>query len=88
MKKLMIAAAIVCAAAISQAATADPTDVSGSTILPLGFMNGEAFESDAMIANVADVPEPTSGLLLLLGVAGLAHTCSHFASQSSGYALG
>lgn len=27
-------------------------------------------------------------LIRILGVAGLAHTCSHFASQSSGYALG
>ena len=53
-------------------AVSDPSDASGNTLYPIAFMNGEAFESDAMIANVADVPEPTSGLLLLLGVAGLA----------------
>ena len=54
-------------------ATIDSTDATGNTLLPFVFKNGTAFESDAMVANVADaVPEPTSGLLLLLGVAGLA----------------
>ena len=54
-------------------AETDPTDATGNTLMGFNFINGQAFESDAMVANVADaVPEPTSGLLLLLGVAGLA----------------
>ena len=52
-------------------AATDTTDDSGNTLKAFTFQNGVAFDMEAMVANQA-VPEPTSGLLLLLGVAGLA----------------
>ena len=60
-----------------QAAT-NPTDASGNTLNAITFQNGKdvfGYGENAMVANIADagsVPEPTSGLLMLLGVAGLA----------------
>ena len=57
-------------------AQANPSDASGNTLYDIAFSNGTdvfGYGESAMVANVADaVPEPTSGLLLLLGVAGLA----------------
>ena len=57
-------------------AVKDGTDATGNTLMDMTFANGKdvfGYGENAMVANVADaVPEPTSGLLLLLGVAGLA----------------
>ena len=59
-------------------ATVNSTDQTGNTLMDVTFKNMAddpwSFGSgESMVANVADaVPEPTSGLLLLLGVAGLA----------------
>jgi hypothetical protein len=58
-------------------AKADPTDATGNTLMDMKFVNGTdvfGYGESAMVANRADaaVPEPTSGLLLLLGMAGLA----------------
>ena len=67
-------------------ATTNPTDASGNTLMAMAFTNGSdpwGMGESAMVANVAklpdpvnpdlpNVPEPTSGLLLLLGMAGLA----------------
>ena len=57
----------------------NPTDASGNTLMAMTFQNGTdvfGYGADAMVANIKDagapVPEPTSGLLMLLGVAGLA----------------
>ena len=103
MKKLMIAAAIVCAAAMVQAATCkqsflfavqmadkvfiwegaklndQPESVlEAGTSITFNPKNasqsivGKASEGYASSGWYTTVPEPTSGLLLLLGVAGLA----------------
>lgn len=58
-------------------ANADPTDATGNTLMNMTFANGTdvfGYGENAMVANRADaaIPEPTSGLLMLLGVAGLA----------------
>ena len=56
-------------------AETDASDDTGNTLFDFNFANGmDPFygEYESMIANVASVPEPTSGLLLLLGMAGLA----------------
>ena len=55
-------------------ATANPTDATGNTLMDLQFTNGNdpfGVGVPSMTASQA-VPEPTSGLLLLLGMAGLA----------------
>ena len=61
-------------------ATANPTDMSGNTLNPMTFSNldgdpyaaGGLWTQDRTMSATESVPEPTSGLLLLLGVAGLA----------------
>lgn len=56
-------------------AVANPTDASGNTLMGMTFANGTdvfGYGESAMVANIADAPEPTSALLMLLGVAGLA----------------
>ena len=57
-------------------ATANPTDASGNTLMAMAFTNSSdpwGLGESAMVANqAAAIPEPTSGLLLLLGMAGLA----------------
>ena len=60
-------------------AATNPTDKSGETLMAVSFSNGVGdpwgewdTTSPSMTATMGAVPEPTSGLLLLLGVAGLA----------------
>ena len=53
----------------------DASDDTHQTLYDFVFTNGVdpyGFGEASMLANVASVPEPTSGLLLLLGMAGLA----------------
>ena len=53
-------------------AAADPSDATGNTLMDMTFANGTDVFGYGESAMVANVPEPTSGLLLLLGMAGLA----------------
>ena len=54
-------------------AALDPSDDQGNTLKKMQFVNGDWDGEAAMFANKPTaVPEPTTGLLMLLGMAGLA----------------
>ena len=56
---------------IGSVSSTEPTTVANLTVNP-GWSSGEWLEQGGYTVTVGAVPEPTSGLLLLLGVAGLA----------------